>query len=49
MVGHASPSITLNTYGYLLDRTGTKLAADLDAAIRREWVEPEPATVTPIR
>jgi integrase len=38
MLGHAKPSITLDTYGYLWDRSAETLAENLDAAIRAERV-----------
>ncbi len=34
MLGHAKPSITLDTYGYLWDTGQSRLAGTLDAAIR---------------
>jgi hypothetical protein len=37
MVGHAKPSITLDTYGHLWDDSADRLAERLDAAIRATW------------
>ena len=34
MLGHAKPSITLDTYGYLWDTGQSRLAETLEAAIR---------------
>jgi integrase len=36
MVGHAKPSITLDTYGFLWEASAERLAAALDEAIRAE-------------
>jgi len=36
MVGHAKPSITLDTYGYMWDGSQQQLAERMDAAIRAE-------------
>jgi site-specific recombinase XerD len=36
MLGHAKPSITLNVYGFLWDKSMDQLAETLDEAIRAE-------------
>jgi integrase len=48
MVGHAKPSITLDTYGSLWDSSAERLAERLDEAIRAATPAPPPATVTEI-
>jgi site-specific recombinase XerD len=40
MLGHAKPSITLDTYGYLWDSGQSRLAETLDAAIREAQTRP---------